>query len=114
MDEKEKNIERRKENSKLVDRLHSVETEVSNLILATKLHHESNKKVIDELSALIKDHNDAIYGGPDRRGIREHVNNLKKAETRRDKHIMVFYGAIIVTCIKIGFTWIADLIKGGM
>lgn len=93
----------------LLERIHKLETEVSNLTTEIRFDRQSRMKLIEELSAITKSHDITLYGGPKNSGFREQLNNLEKIEEQRKKHIVFLTFAVTGSLVNIIFQWVRKL-----
>ena len=70
----------------LLERIHQMEREFSELTAELKERRSFHERAINEMSTALKNHTNVLFGGPenDDIGIREHVNQLRRNDELRE------------------------------
>lgn len=98
--------ERRASSLGLLERIHSLETLVSNLTIEVREKRKAQEVLIQEIGNLVKEHHGIIYGTEFIVGLKEEVHYLKNESSQRRMHLNVLTGAVIVGTVNAVFQFI--------
>ena len=102
----------RRENIHLLERVHRMEVEISSLTTAINSDRKVRENLITELTNLVRDHHDAIYGGHHGPGINEQINSLRKVNDEKQKHMNILTVATVTAVVNMLVTWLKKAVSG--